>query len=473
MTDPESKRVIIAGAGPAGLTAAYEVCKKEGEPIVLEAEGLVGGHSRTDQYRGYRFDIGGHRFFTKIPQVNQLWEEILREKFLRVRRLSRIYYNNKFFYYPLRLGNVIRGLGVWNSFLIFLSFLKSLLFPYGEEKNLEQWVSNRFGKRLYRTFFKTYTEKVWGIPCDKIQAEWAAQRIKDLSLRTAVMSAIFGNRKKTIKTLIDEFRYPTLGPGMMWEYFREAIESRGGSVWMNSPVVGVRLKENRAVAFIIESEHGRNDVEGTDFISSMPVGEVIEKMEPPPPEEVMRAASNLKYRDFLTVCLIIDHPDLFPDNWIYIHSPEVRMGRLQNFKNWSIHMVPDRSKTSLGAEYFVNEGDDLWTMADNDLIALAAKELDDIGLTRGARVEGGTVFRQKKSYPVYDGSYRRHLEVVERYLKTIENLQMVGRNGLHKYNNQDHSMLTAILAVENIYGAEHDIWQINSDQIYQEEIEEK
>jgi len=473
MTSAASKKIIIAGAGPAGLTAAYEVCKRNAQPIVLEAEGLVGGHSRTDQYRGYRFDIGGHRFFTKIPGVNELWEEILQEKFLRVSRLSRIYYNNKFFYYPLRLGNVIHGLGIWNSFFIFLSFLKSLLFPYKEEDNLEQWVSNRFGKRLYRTFFKTYTEKVWGIPCDKIQAEWAAQRIKDLSLRTAVMSAIFGNRKKEIKTLIDEFRYPTLGPGMMWEYFRDAIESHGGRVHLNSSVVGVRMKGSRVVAFTVESSDGSENVEGTDFISSMAVTDVIKKMEPPPPADVIRAAANLKYRDFLTVCLIVDHPNLFPDNWIYIHSPEVRMGRLQNFKNWSPHMVPDPEKTSLGAEYFVSENDDLWSMPDNELISMASKELEQIGLIQGARIEGGTVFRQKKAYPVYDESYRRHLDVVERYLKGIENLQMVGRNGLHKYNNQDHSMLTAMLAVENIYGADHDIWQINSDQIYQEEIKER
>ena len=470
----EKKKVLIAGAGPAGLTAAYELCKRGAVPIIFEKEKIVGGHARTDVFRGYRFDIGGHRFFTKIPQVIQIWQEVLGAKFMRVPRLSRIYYNGKFFHYPLKLANVVFGLGLWNSFLILMSFFRSLLFPYPKEDNLEEWVSNRFGKRLYLTFFKTYTEKVWGIPCNQIRAEWAAQRIKGLSLRTAVINAVFGGRKKNIKSLIEEFDYPELGPGMMWEAVRNHVKSHGGQVHMDRDVLKIHRGKNRVLGFTVGNHEFQEYVEGTHFVASMPVTEVIARMDPQPPPEVIEAAGQLKYRDFLTVCVIVDHPDLFPDNWIYVHSPNVRMGRLQNFKNWSAHMVPDPTKSSLGAEYFVSENDALWNMADEDLVDLATRELESIGLTKGARIEGGAVYRQKKAYPVYDETYSVHLEIIERFLKTLQNLHMVGRNGLHKYNNQDHSMLTSILAVENIYGASHDVWQVNSDQAYHEEaVEEK
>ncbi len=466
----EPKRVLIAGGGPAGLTAAYELCRRAATPLLLERENIVGGNARTEVFHGYRFDIGGHRFFTKIPAVSRIWEEVLGERFLRVPRLSRIYYNGRFFNYPLKIGNVVAGLGIWNSFLIVASFMRALVSPCPEENNLEEWVSNRFGKRLYRTFFKTYTEKVWGMPCTSIRAEWAAQRIQGLSLRTAVLSAVFGNRSRDIKTLIEEFRYPERGPGMMWESIREHVEQHGGEVRLDSDVVKIRRNGDRVTAFAVGSRDGRQvEIEGTDFISSMPVSELIARIDPPPPEHVLEAAAGLKYRDFLTVCLIVGHPNLFPDNWIYIHSPDVRMGRLQNFKNWSAQMVPDPGKSSLGVEYFVNENDDLWRMPDEELIRFASGELAAIGITRGARIEGGTVYRQKKAYPVYDETYSRRLAVVERFLKSMTNLQMIGRNGLHKYNNQDHSMLTAILAVENIYGAAHDIWRINSDQSYHEE----
>jgi protoporphyrinogen oxidase len=475
MSSDEPKKVLIAGGGPAGLTAAYELCRRQTASLVFEKEGIVGGNSRTEVFQGYRFDIGGHRFFTKIAGVNRIWEELLGERFLRVRRLSRIYYNGKFFHYPLKLGNVIGGLGLWNSFLIVTSFLRALLFPYPQEDNLEEWVSNRFGRRLYRTFFKTYTEKVWGMPCTSIRAEWAAQRIKGLSLRTAVVSAVLGDRKRKIKSLIEEFRYPERGPGMMWESMQDYVDRHGGEVRLHREVVAIRRSGERVVAFVVEDSAGRREeIPGSHFISSMPVSEVIAKMEPPPPDEVRQAAGGLKYRDFLTVCLIVDYPRLFPDNWIYIHSPEVRMGRLQNFKNWSPHMTPNPDKTSLGVEYFVNENDDLWCLPDDRLVEFASRELEKISLTQGAKIEEGAVFRQKKAYPVYDDSYVERLALITRFLKRLTNLQMIGRNGLHKYNNQDHSMLTAILAVENIFGATHDIWRFNSDQSYQEEsVEER
>jgi len=475
MNMSERKKVLIAGAGPAGLTAAYELCRRDAYPVVFERDRIVGGNSRTEEYHGYRFDIGGHRFFTKIPEVNKIWDDLLHEGFLRVPRLSRIYYNGKFFYYPLKLANVIFGLGLWNSFLIVASFLRTLISPYPQEDNLEEWVSNRFGKRLYKTFFKTYTEKVWGMPCTSIRAEWAAQRIKGLSLRTAVLNAVVGDRKKNIKSLIEEFRYPKRGPGMMWEAMQEYVGHHGGEVRLRSDVVEVRHKGDRVLSFVVETPEGRREeIEGTDFIASMPVSEIIAKMKPHPPAEVLEAAAGLKYRDFLTVCLVVDHPDLFPDNWIYIHSPEVLMGRLQNFKNWSPFMLADAKKSSLGVEYFVNEGDHLSSMPDEQLIQFASGELAKIGLTRGAPIEAGVVYRQKKAYPVYDETYQARLEIIEGFLRGMKNLQMIGRNGLHKYNNQDHSMLTAILAVENLHGAAHDLWRMNSDQSYQEEsVEDK
>jgi protoporphyrinogen oxidase len=470
MAMSERTKVLIAGAGPAGLTAAYELCRRAACPIVFERDRIVGGNSWTEQYRGYRFDIGGHLFFTKLPEVNRIWEELLEEGLLRVRRLSRIYYNGRFFFYPLKLANVIGGLGLWNSFLIVASFLHTQMFPYPQEDNLEEWVSNRFGRRLYRTFFKTYTEKVWGMPCTSIRAEWAAQRIKGLSLRSAVVSAVVGDRKKNIKSLIEEFRYPERGPGMMWEAMQAYVQGHGGEVRMRADVIEVRHEGGRVLSFVVEDHEGRREeVDGTHFIASMPVSELIAKMRPPPPADVLEAAKSLKYRDFLTVCLVVDHPDLFPDNWIYIHSPEVSMGRLQNFKNWSPFMLADPHKTSLGVEYFVNENDHLWSMPDPELIRFATAELVKIGLTHGASIEDGVVFRQKKAYPVYDETYQTHLSVIEDFLRGMTNLQMIGRNGLHKYNNQDHSMLTAILAVENLHGAAHDLWKLSSDQSYQEE----
>ena len=342
------------GGGPAGLTAAYELVKRGTRAVVLEASDQVGGIARTEQYKGYRFDIGGHRFFTKVDEVNQLWQEVMGSRFIKVPRLSRIYYDGKFFSYPLQIVDTLNNLGLRESARILLSYLKVKVLPLKQEESLEDWVTNRFGRRLFKTFFKTYTEKVWGIPCEKIQADWAAQRIKGLSLRTAVLNAMF--QVNSTKTLIKEFDYPVLGPGEMWELFSAQIKQRGGDVQLKSSVVQLNRSGHRITSAIVMQKGKRVEMPTEQVISSMPVTLLVHQLQHPAPPDVLKAARSLKYRDFLIVPLVINRSDLFPDNWIYIHSPEVKVGRIQNFKNWSLAMVPDETKTCLGMEYFVPRG---------------------------------------------------------------------------------------------------------------------
>ncbi|MEG4290199.1 NAD(P)/FAD-dependent oxidoreductase [Microcoleus sp. C2C3] len=460
--------VAIVGAGPAGLTAAYELVKEGIIPVVLEKGDKVGGIARTETYKGYRFDIGGHRFYTKVEAVQQLWQEVLGNEFIKVPRLSRIFYRGKFFNYPIGAFNTLFNLGIIESMLIVLSYLKVRIWPLREEKTFEQWVINRFGERLYKTFFKTYTEKVWGIPCSEIQADWAAQRIKGLSLTTAIINALFGSNDT--KTLIKEFDYPALGPGMMWEKFAEAVENKDGKVYLDSKVISFEREGNKIKSITAEQNGELVQYSAENFITSMPISALVARMKPQPPEEVLHAARSLKYRDFLIVSLIVDRKDLFPDNWIYIHSPEVKVGRIQNFKNWSATLVPDASKSCLGMEYFCSVGDEIWEMSDAELVELATRELVGLGLATTAEVEDGVVIRQPKAYPVYDGEYRGHLRVLEGFLKGIENLQTIGRNGMHRYNNQDHSMLTGMLAVRNILGEKHDLWDVNTERSYYEDF---
>ncbi|HMB95042.1 MAG TPA: NAD(P)/FAD-dependent oxidoreductase, partial [Tepidisphaeraceae bacterium] len=442
------QKFVIIGAGPAGLSAAYELTRHGIMPLVLEKDHIVGGIARTETYKGYHFDMGGHRFFTKSDEVDTLWREVLGNDFLQRPRLSRIYYKKRFFHYPLKPLNAVQNFGIVESCRVMLSYLKWKIFPNKVEETFEQWVTNRFGRRLFETFFKTYTEKVWGISCTELKAEWAAQRIKDLSLKTAIMSMFFGSRR-TIKSFIESFDYPRRGPGMLWNAVRRQIESRGGQVQLDCPVNAIQ-RDGMRITGISTGLNGQiTKVEGSHFISSMPLTEMIRKLDPPPPPQVLEAASKLRYRDFLTVCLIVNCKELFPDNWIYIHDASVKVGRIQNFKNWSPEMVPDLSKSSLGLEYFCTEGDELWNKSDAELIEQAKREIDQIGLARREDIEDGCVFRVPKSYPMYDGEYGTHLQVVREYVAGFTNLHTIGRNGLHRYNNQDHSMLTGIYAARN------------------------
>jgi protoporphyrinogen oxidase len=403
-----------------------------------------------------------------------LWHEILGEDFLVRPRLSRIYYGEHFFDYPLKALNALVGLGPLEALLVGLSYTKARLFPEKEETNFEQWVSNRFGRRLYEIFFKTYTEKVWGIPCTEIAADWAAQRIKNLSLSEALRNALFGAQKakdgQVITTLIDSFHYPRYGPGMMWERCRELVADCG------SPTLyGVRVERVHHRHGQVEYVFGRTatgervEYAGAHFISTMPLSDLIQALDPAPPTEVVAAANHLRYRDYLTIVLIVKREMIFPDNWLYIHSPEVKMGRIQNYKNWSPDMVPDPSWTSLGLEYFLWDRDEEWSWPRERLIELGVQECARIGLIEPREVEDGTVVRMQKAYPVYDHHYHHSVETVRRYLESLPNLQTIGRNGLHRYNNQDHSMLTGVYAARNIIGERYDVWSVNTDMAYHEE----
>ena len=468
------KNVVIIGGGPAGLTAGYQLSGHGIRSIVLEKDTVVGGLSKTLRYQEYHFDIGGHRFFTKVPTVQAMWREVLPDgNFLRRKRLSRIYYEKTFFHYPLRPLNALAGLGLWNSLLILLSYLHAHVFPQRPAHNFERWVSNRFGHRLYTIFFKTYTEKVWGMPAKDIAADWASQRIQGLSLIVALKNAFLNRKQHTqaiAKTLIDSFEYPKRGPGMMWEAVADRMAQRGGQMRLGADVETIHWSTQHVDAITIRSNGNSQVYDGTHFISSMPLRELIEKCDPAPPENVRNAVGRLRYRDLLIVALTIDRSNLFPDQWVYIHDPAVLVGRIQNVKNWSIDMVPDPTKTLLGLEYFCFEDDRLWSMPDQDLLDLGRDELRTLGLLGNDNVEGGTVVRVPKAYPVYDAQYRQAVETTRGFLNQLENLQVIGRNGMHKYNNQDHSMVTAMLAVENILGAQHDLWRVNVDQEYHEEM---
>jgi protoporphyrinogen oxidase len=480
-----ARRTVIMGAGPAGLTAAYELMRYHLPTVTLEKDPrFVGGISRTEEQRGYRFDIGGHRFFSKSQEVEDFWTEILGDAMLTRPRLSRIFYQGKYFDYPLKASNALLNMGPIETVRCISSYVWARVHPYRQPQNLEEWVTNQFGHRLFEIFFKTYNEKVWGISAKELSADWAAQRIKGLNLTEAIKGALLpqrkpknGDRGAVIKTLIDEFRYPRRGPGEMWERVAERLRQGGNLVALGQEVVTVRHDGKRAggrVRDVVVRDLASGQVgavTGAHFISTLPIRELIHKLEPAPPPAVVAAADQLKYRDFLTIAMVINRQRVFPDNWIYIHDPTVKVGRIQNFKAWSPYMTPDDQTTCLGMVYFCFEGDGLWSAPDEELVALARRELAQLGMCAPEEALWGVVVRQPKAYPVYDDVYKQHLAVIRRWVEeSLPNLALVGRNGMHHYNNQDHSMMTALLAARNIAtGSHYDPWKVNTDAEYHEE----
>ncbi len=519
------RTAVIIGAGPAGLTAAYELLTRtDVVPLVLERSDQMGGISRTVNYKGNRIDIGGHRFFSKSDRVVQWWLDRLSleqsngsklhlgyqnqsrpfeapgsadpessDSVMLIRsRKSRIYFRRRFFDYPLSLSvDTIRKLGLFQTALIGMSYCKSAMFPIKPEENLEQFFINRFGRRLYHTFFKSYTEKVWGVPCQEISAEWGAQRVKGLSIMKALthMAKQAMPKKKDLSqkdvetSLIEWFLYPKFGPGQVWEETAELVRKKGGQILTNWKVGKLHHVDNQVTAVdAVNSESGETRTfEGEYFFSTMPVKDLVRSLDPAAPAPVCEVAEGLMYRDFITVGLLCKSLKLsdaaasgkvrIKDNWIYIQEPDALVGRLQIFNNWSPYMVANPEHTWIGLEYFCNEGDELWRKPDDDMKALARDEMQRLGIVDPAEILDSTVIRMEKTYPAYFGSYDRFPEI-RRYLDGFGNLFLVGRNGMHKYNNQDHSMLTAMVAVDNIASgitAKENLWAVNTEQEYHEQ----
>ena len=481
MTDaPRSLSVVCIGAGPAGLTAAYLLGKHGVHATVLEQDPhYVGGISKTVTYKDFAFDIGGHRFFSKSEAVNELWTELLGDGFLERPRKSRIYYRGRLFDYPIRIFDALPKLGAFEAARCVGSYLQARVGRAAEPRTFEDWVTSRFGRRLFEIFFKTYTEKVWGMKCSEISADWAAQRIKGLSLSKAIWHALKPQRSgqprdQVIKTLVHSFRYPRRGPGMLWEETARRIRRQGGEVLLGQHVSALRWDAaERRWTVLARAPSGDERAFACDqIISSMPLRELVLACDPALSPEARLAAEGLRYRDFLTVALIVKERNVFDDNWIYIHDPGVKVGRVQNFKSWSPEMVPDPALACYGLEYFCFEGDGVWRSSDAELVALAGRELAALGLAARDDILDGAVVRQKKAYPVYDDSYQHNVAAIRAELEArCPGLHVVGRNGMHKYNNQDHAMMTAMLTVENILAGRRafDVWRVNEDAEYHEE----
>jgi len=461
-------QTAVLGAGPAGLTAAYMMGLRGKAAFVAEADGTVGGLAKTIEFNGYRFDLGGHRFFTKLAPVQRLWERWLGDEFLTRPRLSRIYYQGKYFSYPLTSKDVIGRLGLFESTLCALSYLWALRRRAFKAESFEEWVTIRFGKRLYDAFFRSYTEKVWGIPGSEIRSEWAAQRIKDFSLLKALLT-ILHLRRAEVTTLIEAFKYPRLGPGQMWETVSGLVEDAGIPVHLNAQCVSIQHRDHHVESVVIASETGHASYDVDGVLSTIPLSELIFRLDPEPPAEVVAAARRLRYRDFCLVALMTTEEEPFPDNWIYLHDPATLAGRVQNYRAWSESMVVGPG-TCLGVEYFCFEGDPIWEMSDAEAVAFATAELARIGLIDPTEVFDGIKVRVPKAYPIYDSEYGDAVALIRTYLEGFSNLQTCGRNGLHRYNNQDHSMWTAMLATLNLLeGTFYDVWSVNTEAEYLEE----
>lgn len=463
------KAILIIGAGPAGLGAGYELAKNDVKVTIVESENHPGGIARTVRYKNFWFDLGGHRFFSKNEEINNIWQQLLGNDFLTVSRLSRIYYANKFFFYPIKFSNALFNLGIWESFRVLVSYICARLKPIRPEVSFADWVSNRFGPRLFEIFFKTYTEKVWGIDCRTLSRDWAAQRIKGLSFSEVVKNSILRPKRTRIKTLISQFHYPVYGPGMMWEAIVKFITEKNGDILYNKKVTKIVQRNNGYEVAIIDRLTGKSEKIFTEYlISSMPLNDFLKSLEPAPTEDIKDIARRLSFRSFLVAAMIVKRKHIFPDQWIYIHSPEVLVGRIQNVKNWSSAMVPEEV-TLLGMEYFCNEGDNFWNQSDEEIMNLAAKEIVKLGFARPEEIEKGMVVRVKNAYPVYYLGFKNDLEEIRKFIVSLKNVQVIGRSGLYRYNNMDHSMLTGIYAARNYLGRNYNVWDVNIEEEYLEE----
>lgn len=446
---PSGAPVIVAGAGAAGLSAALALARAGRAVTVVEASEEPGGIARTVERGGFRFDAGGHRFLTRIPAVRELWEELLGGD-MRVRqRRSRILFHGRAFDYPLTAGSALRGLGALESARIVASYVAARLRPVRPEESIADWFTNHFGRRLFETFFRPYTEKVWGLPCEAIGAQWAAQRVRGLSLRAAVLDMLRRGSGGQ-RTLATAFEYPRLGPGMLWQRMQAEIEARGGRVLLGHRLARVRIQGGVVTGVAVDAPHGRRDLAAGALVSTIPLSVLVPALDPPPPESLLASARALRHRDFLQVALVLEGREPMPDTWLYLHDPDLRAGRLQNFRAWSPELVPDEKASCLGLEYFCQAGDALWSMEDGGLVDLATRELARLRLGPAPRVRCGHVVRVPHAYPVYDAGIRERMAVLRRGLGAVPNLHLAGRNGLHRYDNMDLAMWTGIVAARKI-----------------------
>ncbi len=468
----KDKEVVIIGAGPAGLGAALELQKNDIKDIlIIDMNAVPGGLSRTVNYKGNKYDIGPHRFFTKNEEVDALWHEILGNDFKVVNRLSRIFYKNKFYNYPLKPLNALKNLGFNESTQAIIDYLISQIKKNdGSLQSFEEWTIKQFGNKLYQTFFKTYSEKVWGIDCKDISVNWATQRIRGLNLYKAIIDSLnpFKNNKK-IKTLIEEFEYPVYGAGMMYEKMASKIGYQGGELLYDSVVKKINIKNNKIESILLNTNNKDVLISAKMFFSSIPLTQTIQMIMPKPEKNIIDAAKTLFFRDHITVNLLVEKDKLFPDQWIYVHSPEVKMARLGNYNNFSTMMTKDKNNAAISIEYFVFINDDIWNMPDKSIIELAKEELHYMKLADKSRVIDSFVIREANSYPVYFVGYEKYFNILKEYVNSISNLQCIGRGGMYKYNNQDHSLYTGMLAARNYCGANYNIWNVNTDAEYHEE----